>query len=61
MRGALEVALNAYLHPRHQHCTVEAQRAETVLFAGRYGSLVNKYIFHFFIHTIYIDYYMLRA
>ena len=54
MRGALEVALKASLHPRHQHCTVEAKKAEMVLFAGRYGSLVNNYIFHFFIHTIYM-------
>ena len=25
MRGTLEVALKANLHPRHQHCTDEAQ------------------------------------
>ena len=31
MRGALEVALKAYLRPRYQHCAVEAQKAETVL------------------------------
>ena len=33
MRGTLEVALKAYLHPRHQHCIDEAQKAETVLSA----------------------------
>jgi len=33
MSGALEVALKAYVHPRHQHCTDEAQKAETVLSA----------------------------
>ena len=31
MRGTLEVALKAYFHPRHQHCTVEAQKAEKAL------------------------------
>ena len=33
MRGTLEVALKANVHPRHQHCTNEAQKAETVLSA----------------------------
>ena len=33
MRGTLEVALKAYLHPSYQHCTDEAQKAETILFA----------------------------
>ena len=36
MRGTLEVALKAYLHPRHQHYTDEAQKAETVLSAVSY-------------------------
>ena len=36
MRGTLEVALKANLHPRHQHCTDEAQKAETVLSAVNY-------------------------
>ena len=31
MRGTLEVALKANLDPRRQHCTDEAQRAETIL------------------------------
>ena len=30
MRGTLEVALKANLHPRHQHSTNEAQKAEAV-------------------------------
>ena len=29
--------LKAYLHPRHQHCTDEAQKAETVLSADSSG------------------------
>ena len=33
MHGTLEVGLKAYLHPRHQHCTDEAQKAETVPYA----------------------------
>ena len=33
MRGTLEVALKANLHPRHQHSTNEAQKAEAVLSA----------------------------
>ena len=33
MRGTLEVVLKAHLHPRHQHCTDEAQKAETELSA----------------------------
>ena len=36
MCGTLEVDLKAYLHPRHQHCTDEAQKAETVLSAVSY-------------------------
>ena len=36
MRGKLEVVLKANLHPRHQHCTDEAQKAETVLSAVSY-------------------------
>ena len=35
-RGTLEVALNAYLHPRHEHCTDEAEKTETVLSAVIY-------------------------
>ena len=42
MRGTLEVALKANLHPRHQHCTDEAQKAETILSAG---SIANIYIY----------------
>ena len=36
MRGTLAVALKAHLYPRHQHCTDEAQKAETVLSAVSY-------------------------
>ena len=36
MRGTLEVALKANLHPRNQHCIDEAQKAETVLSAVSY-------------------------
>ena len=36
MRGTLEVALKANLHPTHKHCTDEAQKAETVLSAVSY-------------------------
>ena len=36
MHGTLEVVLKAYLHPRHQLCTDEAQKAETVLSAVSY-------------------------
>ena len=32
MPGTLEVGLKAYLHPRHQHCTDEAQKAETAVY-----------------------------
>ena len=32
MHGTLEVGLKAYLHPRHQHCTDEAQKAETAVY-----------------------------
>ena len=38
MPGTLEVGLKAYLHPRHQHCTDEAQKAET-------GVYIYVYIF----------------
>ena len=35
------------LHPRHQHCTDEAQKAETVLSAVRYSSLaLQSFCFH---------------
>ena len=36
MHGTLEVVLKAYLHPSYQHCTDEAQKAETVLSAVIY-------------------------
>ena len=36
MRGTLAVGLKANLYPRHQHCTNEAQKAETVLSAVSY-------------------------
>ena len=57
MRGTLKVALKAYLHPRHQHCTDEAQKAETVL------SAVSLIYIHIYIHIytyiyIYIYIYM---
>ena len=42
MRGTLEVALKANLHPRHQHCTNEAQKAKTVLSAVSY---IDIYIY----------------
>ena len=40
--GKLEVAYKASPSPssQHQHCTDEAQKAETVLSAVRYSSLV---------------------
>ena len=45
MRGTLEVGLKAHLHPRHQHCTDEAQKAETVLSDVIY---IYIYIYIFF-------------
>ena len=42
MCGTLEVGLKAYLHPSYQHCTDEAQKAETVLSAVSY---IYIYIF----------------
>ena len=36
MRGTSGVALQLNPHPRHQHCTDEAQKAETVLSAVSY-------------------------
>jgi len=36
MHGTPEVALKAYLHRRHQHCTDEAQKAETSVSAVGY-------------------------
>ena len=38
--GKLEVAFKASPSSQHQHCTDEAQKAETVLSAVRYCSLV---------------------
>ena len=38
--GKLEVAFKASPSFQHQHCTDEAQKAETVLYAVRYSSLV---------------------
>ena len=38
--GKLEVAFEASPSSQHQHCTDEAQKAETVLSAVRYSSLV---------------------
>ena len=38
--GKLEVAFKASPSSQHQHCTDEAQKAETVLSAVRYSSLV---------------------
>ena len=38
---------HSFLHPRHQHCTDEAQKAETVLSAVRYSSLaLQSFCFH---------------
>ena len=36
MHGTLEVPIKAYLHPRHQHCPDEVQKAETGLSAVSY-------------------------
>ena len=44
MRGTLEGALKAHLHPSYQHCTDEAQNAETVLSAVIY---IYLYIYNF--------------
>ena len=38
--GKLEMAFKASPSSQHQHCTDEAQKAETVLSAVRYSSLV---------------------
>ena len=38
--GKLEVAFKGSPSSQHQHCTDEAQKAETVLSAVRYSSLV---------------------
>ena len=38
--GKLEVVFKASPSSQHQHCTDEAQKAETVLSAVRYSSLV---------------------
>ena len=45
MRGTLEVGLKAHLHPRHQQCTDEAQKAETVLSAVIHISNCRQYCF----------------
>ena len=48
MHGTLEVPIKAYLHPRHQHCPDEVQKAETGLSAVSYIYVnVNIYIFFF--------------
>jgi len=56
MRVTLEVALEAYLHPKHQHCTDEAQKAETVLSAVIYTHThthTHIYIYiYFFIYLL---------
>ena len=44
MHGTLEVDLKAYLHLRHQHCTNEAQKAETVLSAVIYIYIYSKHL-----------------
>ena len=44
MRGTSGVALLLNLHPRHQHCTDEAQKAETVLSAVAVGIYIYIYI-----------------
>ena len=50
MRGTLKVALKAYLHPRHQHCTDEARKAETVLSAVSliYIIYMYEYIYQYY-------------
>ena len=49
MHGTLEVPIKAYLHPRHQHCPDEVQKAETGLSAVSYIYVnVNIYIYIFF-------------
>ena len=40
--GHTRGALKAYLHPRHQHCTDEAQKAKTVLSAVSYIHLIKS-------------------
>ena len=46
MHGTLEVPIKAYLHPRHQHCPDEVQKAETGLSAVSYIYVnVNIYIY----------------
>jgi len=52
MRGTLAVALKAHLHPRHQHCTDEAQKAETVLSAVGYVYICLE----FFLYLLIIFY-----
>ena len=51
MRGTLEVALYAYLHPSYQHCTDDAQKAETVLSAVSYTYI---YIYIFFLNLLFL-------
>ena len=46
MHGTLKVAWKAYLHPRHQHCPDEAQKAKTVLSAV-FFFLFASWIFNF--------------
>ena len=46
--GKLEVALKVSPSSQHQHCTDEAQKAETVLSAVRY-----IYIIYIYIYTVY--------
>ena len=57
MRGTLEVALKANLHPRHQHCTDEAQKVETVLSAVSYIYIYNY--MNYFCTFIYIDIFLI--
>ena len=49
MLVTLEVGLEAYLHPRQQHCTDEAQKAETVLSAVIHIH-IHTHIIHIFIY-----------
>ena len=46
MRGTLEVVLKAYLYLSNQHCSDEAQKAETVLSAAVCYIYIYIYIYY---------------
>ena len=55
MLVTLEVGLEAYLHPRQQHCTDEAPKAETVL-----SAVIHIYTYTYTHYTyIYLFIYIL--